>query len=162
MTCVCRSLAVLSRLRRTMSDAAASIAQRLSGLQHMLYALLSLALSTERHESLTLQIQQVLLRHHRLTGEIAAGNHGREFPGDMSVVFRDVAASNHHVNSELDRRQRGFSQHGNVRSRMRLNITLSYHSKSGLLCVFNQAIPVHRDLIRISQETDFLSLDGGR
>src|SRR5436305_7297143 len=50
------------------------VAQRLAGLQHMLNALLRLALAAQRDERFTLKVEQILLGHLRRVRQVAASD----------------------------------------------------------------------------------------
>src|SRR5205085_8453182 len=52
----------------------ALVAQRLAGLQHMLNALLRLALAAQRDERFALKVEQILLGHLRRVRQVAAGD----------------------------------------------------------------------------------------
>src|SRR5262249_7243555 len=80
-----------------------SVPQRLSGLQHVLDALLGLLGAAQRHEVLALQVEQPLLVDHAARLDRAAGEDLRDARRDVVVVLRDEAALLHVHEEHLER-----------------------------------------------------------
>src|SRR5689334_20625692 len=85
--------------------------------------------------------------------EVAASKNLRDLACDNTLIFGSEAALHHHMNTELERRQRALAERGNILARLRWLITSAGQPERDLLGIFDQAIFVHRDRIGLAQET---------
>src|SRR6267154_5185295 len=74
-------------------------------------ALLCFFLTAKRDESLALEVENVLFADELRRSERAAGQNVGELAAHVRVVFRGVAASEHHVDGELGSGEELFAKH---------------------------------------------------
>src|SRR5579884_2293308 len=80
---------------------ARSVTEGLAGFKGVGDALLGLLFATERDEGFAFEIKDVLLADELRRGERASRQDVGQLAGDVTVVFRSVAAADEHVNREL-------------------------------------------------------------
>src|SRR5678815_2319921 len=103
-----------------------------------------LSLTAQTQESLAFEIQQLLFAERGRILHVAAGEDPRELAADQRVVIADAAGARGEVDAELERGENVLAADAD-RGARRHRDEIAREEQRLRLCVFEQAIAVHRD-----------------